>query len=140
LRGQARHYRIGPADKSYDHPAYRHEVHAFQGFGLCPYAPVHLVARVIEGDVAFSWVRRARVDADSWDLSDIPLGEAREAYQVRVVQGDQVMRVSEVTTPAWIYTAAMRAADGVVGEVSFEVAQISDRFGPGRHAGVSVSL
>jgi hypothetical protein len=140
LRGQARHYRIGPADKSYDHPAYRHDIHAFQGFGLCPYAPVHLMARVIEGDVALTWVRRARLDADSWDLVDIPLGEAREAYHVRVVFGDQVVRVDEVTTPNWTYTDAMRAADGIAGNVSFEIAQISDRFGPGRTARVSVSL
>jgi hypothetical protein len=31
--------------------------------------------------------RKSRVDGDPWDLSDTPLGEVTEAYQVRVRVG-----------------------------------------------------
>ncbi|WP_439522848.1 baseplate multidomain protein megatron [Marivita sp.] len=140
LRRQERHFRIGPADKSYDHAAYRHLVRAFAGNGLRPYSPVHLAVHAPSDDVVFSWTRRARLDADSWDLPEIPLGEDREAYRVRVWFGNAVLREVEVSMPGWTYTSAMQSADGFGGEGVFEVAQVSDRFGPGASARIAVSL
>ncbi len=140
LRRQERHFRIGPADKSYDHAAYRHLVRAFAGNGLRPYSPVHLAVHAPSDDVVFSWTRRARLDADSWDLPEIPLGEDREAYRVRVWFGNAVLREVEVSMPGWTYTSAMQSADGFGGEGVFEVAQVSDRFGPGASARIAVVL
>ncbi len=139
-RGLARHYRIGPADKAYDHAAYRHDVHAFPGNGLRPLSPVHLSAVPVGTDLSVTWVRRGRIEADSWDLTDIPLGEDREAYVVRVLAGGTLLRSVEVTAPEWTYDAAMQAADGVSGPVEIEVAQVSDRFGPGPAALIAVGL
>ena len=130
-RAAERHYRIGPADKAYDHAAYRHEVHAFAGIGLRPYSPVHLTAAVSGGDVSLKWIRRARLDADGWDLPEIPLDEDREAYAIRVLSGGSVVRSAETTMPSWVYTADMRSADGASGVLEITVAQVSDRFGAG---------
>ncbi|WP_106299118.1 phage tail protein [Marivita geojedonensis] len=139
-RGQDRHYRIGPADKPVDHAVYRHEVHAFEGVGLRPYSPVHLSASMGGADLSISWIRRGRIDADGWDLPDIPLGEDREAYVLRVLAGGVPVRTVELSAAEWIYTAAMQSEDAVAGQIEVEVAQLSDRFGPGPAARIAVSL
>jgi hypothetical protein len=131
-RGLARHYRIGPASRGYDDPSYEHYVEAFDGIGLRPYAPAHLRATVTSGgDTEVSWVRRTRIDGDSWQSYEVPLGEAAELYLVRVVQGGAVLRETTVTSPAWTYTAGQKSSDGVTGAYDIHVAQISDSFGVG---------
>ncbi|SMX42012.1 baseplate multidomain protein megatron [Actibacterium lipolyticum] len=132
-RGLARHYRIGPAGRAYEDPSYIHKVEAFSGIGLRPYAPCHL--RVVDGgggDLVASWVRRTRVDGDSWDSYDVPLGEAQELYQIRVRgAGNVVLREAVVSSPNWTYDGASQANDGAVAPFAIEVAQISERYGAG---------
>lgn len=130
-RGLERHFRIGPASRPLGDATYRHEVHSFRGIGLRPYAPVHLKGLWQGGDLALSWIRRSRIDADSWASVEVPLGEETEAYRVQVKIGASVLREVEVTGPAWLYTAAMQAADGIAPPFDIEVAQISQAFGPG---------
>ncbi|WP_172295811.1 glycoside hydrolase/phage tail family protein [Pseudoruegeria sp. HB172150] len=131
-RGLARHYRIGPARRGYDHPSYTHVVEAFDGIGLRPYAPVHLRwVRDGSGNDVVSWVRRTRVDGDSWQSTEVPLGEESESYLVRVIEGGSVVREVSVSAPSHSYSAAARSADGVSGSYQLDVAQVSARFGPG---------
>ena len=137
-RGLERHYRIGPASRPYGDASHIHRVEAFEGVGLRPYAPAHPGARRRGGDVVVRWVRRTRIDGDGWGPGDVPLGEAREAYLVRVLQGGAVMREATVDEPTWRYAAAERAADGVAGAWSVAVAQISDRYGPGPFTEVNI--
>jgi hypothetical protein len=140
-RRMARHYRIGPAGRGYDDPAYLHLVEAFDGNGLRPYAPCHLRAlRQPGGDVVLNWVRRTRIDGDDWDLADVPLGEDNESYVVRVVQGAAVLRETTVTAPGWSYSAAMQATDAVGAGARLEVAQVSARFGPGLRASLAMPV
>jgi hypothetical protein len=131
-RDLARHYRIGPAQRGYDDPSYLHRVEAFAGVGLRPLSPVHLRARRMGGgDLELRWIRRTRIDGDSWSGVDVPLGEAGEAYLVRVVQGAAVRREVTVGQTAWTYPAGMQAADAVAVPFEIHVAQLSDSFGPG---------
>ena len=131
-RGLARNYRIGAAERGFDDPDVVAITAAFRGIGLRPYAPAHLKARALAGgDVGFSWVRRTRIDGDSWESNEVPLGEDREGYVVRVTVASAIRRETEVTVPEWTYTAAQRAADGVSGAYQVSVAQRSERFGPG---------
>lgn len=131
-RDAIREYRFGPFSKPVDHPSFRQISHASNGAGLRPYRPVHLSAlQQVNGDVVLNWTRQSRVDGDLWGVADVPLGEATEAYTVRVVAGGVVRRETTVVSPQWIYTADDQLADGVTVGISFEVAQISDRFGPG---------
>ena len=77
-----------------------------------PLAPVHLRARRAGADVVFSWIRRGRVDADGWDASDIPLGEAVEQYRVEIAApGGMPVRTVVTAEPRWLYEAAMIVAD-----------------------------
>jgi len=86
---------------------------------------------VIDGDVAVSWVRRTRIEGDVWQSYEVPLGEDREAYFVRVSSGGSVLREVEVLSSEFAYTTAMQIADAASGVIHFDVAQISDRFGVG---------
>ncbi|MGI3164455.1 baseplate multidomain protein megatron [Pseudooceanicola sp. 200-1SW] len=134
-RRLARHYRTGPAARGPDDPTYLHEVWAFDGTGLKPYAPCHLRAVPgAGGDIAFSWIRRTRIEGDSWDLAEVPLGEDSLAFLLRIRQGGSVIREEVVEATGWSYSAADRAADGVSGLAELEVAQVSATFGPGAGA------
>ncbi|MDY6861056.1 MAG: host specificity protein, partial [Pseudomonadota bacterium] len=132
-RGLARHYRIGPAGRAHDDPSYSHAVEAFDGIGLRPYAPCHLRARRTgAGDLDLSWIRRTRIDGDSWVSPDVPLGEAQEQYLIRVRDsGEAVLREVTVAAPSWTYGAAQQAGDGVAAPYFIDVAQVSERFGAG---------
>lgn len=91
------------------------------------------------GDHGFDWIRRTRFDGDDWETLEVPLNEETEQYQVRVSVGGVVLRDDIVTAPNWTYAAADRVADGVVGLYSFEVAQISARFGAGLFRTIEVA-
>jgi len=138
-RGLARHYRIGAAARGYDDPAVVHQVAAFTGIGLRPYAPVHLVAsRAANGDLTLRWIRRTRIDGDSWMSVEVPLGEDHESYLVRVFRGGELVREQVVAVPEWLYPTALQVDDGLSGAFRIEVAQVSDRFGPGLFRGLDL--
>jgi len=138
-RGLERHYRIGPATRGYDDATYVHAVEAFNGVGLRPYAPVHLSARWSGGDLAVNWLRRTRIDGDSWLTEEVPLGEAEERYRVRVMAGLTVLREVTVSAPEWSYSAAMQAADGAAAPFAVEVAQVSQTWGAGPFRRIEVA-
>jgi len=75
--------------------------------------PVHLrCAAVAGGDLSLTWVRRGRVDADSWLGEDIPLGEESERYRISVATAEgAVRRTIDVDRPRWTYPAALQATD-----------------------------
>ncbi len=135
----AKHYRIGPARRSYDDPSYVHSLQSFNGCGLRPYSPCHLAAiRTPSGDVDVSWIRRTRTEGDSWDLSEVPLGEEIEAYLVRVWHGMNLVRETTVQATQWTYSATLQAVDELVLPVRIEVGQISARYGVGLSSSVVV--
>ena len=131
-RGLPRYYRIGPAAKGYDSTSTVLRVETFDGIGLRPYPVAHLQKRLVPGnDLAISWVRRTRIDGDTWQSVEVPLAEAAESYTVRVLQGAVIKRETTVTVPSWTYTAVQQMSDAVSGTISIAVAQNSDRFGAG---------
>lgn len=141
VRGLARHYRVGPSSRPYSDPSYLHRVVTFAGVGLRPYRPAHLSAkRAASGGVTIAWVPRARVDGDSWEGLDVPLGEVREAYHLRIVRDGLVLRDAWPTEPRFVYDLSMQVADGGPAVVDVCVAQVSDRFGPGPYALLKLRL
>ncbi|EBA16155.1 hypothetical protein RSK20926_20555 [Roseobacter sp. SK209-2-6] len=131
-RRRARDYRIGPARRGYDDPSYVHRSEAFEGNGLRPYSPVHLKADgKLGADIALTWIRRARLEADSWDLPEIPLGEDLEAYRVRIMRGATILREIQVSTPDWTYAQQEQSEDDTQPGDEIEVSQVSARFGAG---------
>lgn len=101
---------------------------------LIPLAPVHPRLRREGDDAVFSWIRRGRIDADGWAGTDIPLGEAQEAYLVTVGLPDAApMREWQVHEPRLAYPAAAIETDfgAVPEEIELSVRQISQAVGPG---------
>ncbi|WP_120500968.1 glycoside hydrolase/phage tail family protein [Roseovarius sp. EL26] len=131
-RGLSRFYRIGPAGRPLDDPAYQQIELAFEGIGLRPYRPVHLRLQGAVGqDRLFSWVRRGRIGADRWETPEIPLGEEREQYIVRVVRAGETLREELADTAEWVYSAAAQSADSFTLGDELQVAQVSSLFGAG---------
>ncbi len=139
-RGLERHYRIGPASQPLDDESFSHTVMTTEGVGLRPYKPAHLRGRWAGGDLSVSWIRRTRIDGDSWQGVEVPMGEDVEQYLVKVISGSTVVREEVVNTPGWIYSASAQAADMVLSPFKIEVAQISQAFGAGPGARIEVTV
>jgi hypothetical protein len=137
LRRVAQTYRIGPASRALDDPSYSNTTLAFDGNGLRPYAPVHLKAVYVAGDMAVRWIRRTRIDGDGWDAPDVPLGEETELYTIRVFAEGVQVREQQVASPVWHYSAVQRAEDGVTGPFTVQIAQVSARYGVGPFASLN---
>ena len=89
-----------------------------------PPPPVHLRAeRLANGDLALSWVRRSRNGWVWLSGSDTPLGEEIESYRL-TLSGEGFGRGVTLATPAYLYTAAEQAADGLEGPLTVEVVQL----------------
>ncbi len=139
LRGITRRYRVGPVSRPVDDDTFVEVTHAASALGLKPFAPVHLRARPDGGGgYAFDWIRRTRIGGDSWDLAEVPLGEAAESYRVRVRDGGILVREETVASPNWSYDAATRVGDGVAAPFTVEISQLSDLYGPGHEARIIV--
>ncbi|MBR9863102.1 MAG: host specificity protein [Rhodobacteraceae bacterium] len=140
-RGVERYYRSGPAAKPVGDPAYRTRTESFDLVALRPLSPVHLQSRRDEANaIHLSWIRRTRIDGDSWEGLEVPLGEGTELYRVDVLDGTGVLRSEMVGTPEWSYSAAMQAEDGAAGAVNVSVSQVSEKFGPGAAAGLTIEI
>jgi hypothetical protein len=91
---------------------------------LRPPSPVHLRAFAdSSGDIAISWVRRSRAGWSWTSGSDTALGEEQELYRVTIAAG-ALSRVVETATPAFDYSAAAQAADGIAPPLLIEVVQL----------------
>ena len=100
---------------------------------LRPLAPVHVRAARTGAGVTIGFVRRTRLDGDSWEPVEVPLGESVEAYRVEILNGSSVVRTFEVAEPQALYPAADELADfgAPQAELTVRVAQLSASVGPG---------
>jgi len=131
-RGLDRHYRIGPSNLGYDDPSFEHFVESFDGVGLRPYAPAHLSARWADnGDLKLSWIRRTRIGGDSWQGTEVPLGEDAENYLIRITSATSGIREFFVEAPSFEYLSSEISSDAASAPFEIEVAQVSSQFGPG---------
>ncbi|MBU3031302.1 baseplate multidomain protein megatron [Paracoccus marinaquae] len=126
-RGQERFWRIGPALRAPDDSSYRARVTGARGIGLRPYAPCHLRA---DGR-NLGWIRRTRSDGDGWEGLEVPLGETREIYLLRITQGGTQVHEVQLSQPEYTVPADLWQSLSAGGAFSVAVAQMSDQFGPG---------
>ncbi len=99
---------------------------------LRPLAPAHLSACRDGAGVQLSWIRRSRIEADSWS-GEVPLGEDSEAYLVEILAGSTVVRSITSTSPQALYPAAQEIADfgSPQTQLQVRVAQLSAAVGAG---------
>lgn len=130
-RGLTRNYQILPLSNSQILPS-PIEAKAFNGIGLRPYSVSHLkVAKNASGNLHFEWIRRTRVDGDSWISNEVPLAEESESYIIRLMQNSIFIREEITLISAWEYSLSMQVADGYLGLLVLEVAQVSQLFDRG---------
>lgn len=93
-------------------------------------------------DISLQWIRRARVNNEWLNGTNVPLDEAVEAYQLQVLNGAGVVRriVSVVGATTYVYSAADIAADGFSpgDTINFIIQQNSDQGVLGKPATTSI--
>lgn len=131
--GLTYHWRYGPASRDIGDKTYGETTLAFRGRALSPLAPAHVRGERSSGDLTISWVRRTRIGGDTWDRTEVPLGEASERYEVDILSGAVVKRTLSSTTPQVAYSAIQQTADfgALQSSVSLCVYQVSDTIGRG---------
>jgi len=130
------HYLWGPQNKPISDPAYQGATLQFNGIGLRPLSPVQLTAVWRSGDLTLSWIRRTRIGGDSWDQTDVPLGEEVEAYDIEILDasGNAVRTFAAWSVNTLVYLAVNIAADfpsGLPSPFRFRVCQLSATYGRG---------
>jgi hypothetical protein len=117
-----------------------------EGVGLRPFSVAHVdqpwrKARE-PGDLTIRWTRRSRaLAADSWTVTEAPLAEEREAYEVEILDGVAVVRTLATSTTSATYTAAHQLADfgallGPGDTLAIRIFQLSALLGRGAPASV----
>ncbi|WP_342642867.1 baseplate multidomain protein megatron [Rhodoligotrophos ferricapiens] len=128
-------YRAGPAGDALGGDTFVEMQYRFSGLGLRPFSPVHVRGRrLATGDVELRWIRRTRNGGDSWQLSDVPLGEQVEAYEIELFNDQGSFKRSLVAQePQVIYSSEAQIADFGSLPTSFiaTVHQVSALFGRG---------
>ncbi|MFJ5370355.1 hypothetical protein ACIPIA_14130, partial [Bosea sp. CER48] len=84
-----------------------------------------------------------RLDGDSWELAEVPLGEDSERYEIRVFNGAAAVHAEIVNRPEWIYPSAQELADfgSPQLELVVSLAQLGAAVGRGRewHGRIAVA-
>ncbi|MEL6506257.1 MAG: glycoside hydrolase/phage tail family protein [Pseudomonadota bacterium] len=129
-------WRAGPATSPVTAPLFTIADYTPRGVNLRPLSPVHLRNDHRHGATHVRWTRRTRLGGDRWEGAEVPLGETREAYDVQVISGSQILRTVTVTEPAWIYKDILRDEDvaarlNPANALQVSVAQHSDAVGLG---------
>ncbi len=108
---------------------------------LRPLAPVHLRAVRGAAGVTLRWIRRTRVDGDSWS-GEVPLGEDSERYEIDIMSAGEVKRTLSSATPTVLYAAADELADFGAARpfLTVRVAQLSATVGRGFAAQATLFL
>jgi hypothetical protein len=132
--GLAFNWQSGPAHRPLGDPSYAAATHAFTGRGLRPFSPVHVRgARDGSGNLTITWVRRTRIGGDSWEGTEVPLGEDSESYEIDILDGSDVKRTLSTTAASVVYTAADQTTDfgALQASVHVRVTQMSAVLGRG---------
>lgn len=129
--------RYGPSGVDFGDARYQDASVTPRGVAYRPYSPVQLSQTHQGLDIALAWLRRSRFGADSWSVTEIPLNEDFERYEVDILDGASAVRTIVVEdAQSVIYTAAQQIADfgSTQSTLDWVVYQISATFGRGAPA------
>lgn len=127
-------WRSGPGNRDIGDASYETAPFRFTGAGLRPLSPVHVRgARSVGGDLTVTWTRRTRRDGDSWELTEVPLSEDSDRYEIDILDGAVVRRTLTATSSSVTYTAAQQTSDFGAAQpsIALKVYQMSALVGRG---------
>jgi hypothetical protein len=142
LLGRPLSLRIVPADRDHGDTIAATVETKPQDVALRPFAPVHLRAMRSGDGIVLSWIRRTRLDGDSWEVAEVPLSESEERYEIDILDGETIRRVLQATTTQALYTSAHEIADfgAPLDAISVRVVQMSAVAGRGTHAHATLAI
>lgn len=145
LRGLDTNWLVGPVGKALDGPEFSQSAFSPGYRRLLPYSPVHLKAQrhdLGNDEIAISWIRRDRINADDWAAVEVPMSEAGEAYQVRITSELTGEILRNVSQPALTVTGTeMTEAFGSMPHTTtISVAQVSATVGAGPPTTIQFTL
>ena len=107
----------------------------YRGVNLEPLSPVYANAtRDGSGNLAATFVRRSRLSSSWWGTGVVaPVGEASQAFEVDVLDGETVVRTIETATEEFSYPADQQATDfgSPQSSITFRIYQLSETVGRG---------
>jgi hypothetical protein len=108
----SRSLRVGPLNKSVTDTSWQNVSTGTLTRSVAPLTPEQLRVKTIATGQLFQWMRSGRLNADDWDMAEIPLSEISEAYFVRIVNGvGATVRTATLSTPEFTYLASQRLGD-----------------------------
>ncbi|MDE2383079.1 MAG: glycoside hydrolase/phage tail family protein [Alphaproteobacteria bacterium] len=131
--GQGASWRLGPPQLDYGSAAYLALQSPATLKALRPLAPAQIKLARDPAGLLISWIRRTRINGDSWELAEVPLGEDVESYQLTILAGGVVKRSLATSQPVYLYASADIAADfgAMPASLTLRVAQVSAAYGAG---------
>ena len=127
-------YRVGPVTLPVTDENYTNYAVNIKGIGAKPYSVCHVSSiRDVSGNLTISWIRRTRINGDWKPYTDVPLGEAIEAYEVDIILNEKILRTISINKPQAIYTASQQIDDfgKVQASIKVRIYQISEVYGRG---------
>jgi len=130
--GAPQNYAIGPADLFFDDPLYVRLTATATNLSLRPYAPTYPRARRTLQGVEISFIRRARIHGDAWEIAETPVDETAAAFEADITTPAGV-RLLTSTTTVFLYPAAQEIADfgSVQNQLNLSIYQYSEIAGRG---------
>ena len=123
-------WRVGPVRHPVASDVFTQQAHTNHGRDRMMLSPVHLKSQLnANGDLSCTWIRRSRINADSWVDPEIPLDAIQEMYRVRIIdRSGIIVREETVTEPLYIYPAEHMFGDFGARpiDLKIQVAQLSD--------------
>ena len=131
--GLTKTWRLGPSQLDLGHSSYAEFNVTGLLLALRPLKPTQLKSSTDLTGIQINWIRRGRIDSDSWDVVEIPLGEDNELYQLSILDGAVLKRSVTITSPNYLYTMANIIADfgTMPASLTLRVAQVSAAYGAG---------
>ncbi len=132
--GLSYNWRIGPASYPVTSEAYASFAHTISGRNQQMLSPVHLKEVRMVDETQFSWIRRSRKNADSWEAAEVPMDVDEERYLIRIRdEQENVLRETSTSEPKFSYSDAARAEDfgNLSEQIVLEVSQLNNSGLPG---------
>ena len=140
--GIVQDWRIGPSKDNVSASSYSHFTHQNNRRSAQLFSPVHLRAeKTINGSYNVSWIRRGRINSDSWDSADIPLDAQAEQYLLKIfdLEGNLKRDVTRFV-PSFSYENQMYDEDfgSENSDFRIEVLQLNDEGLAGASAQIEI--
>jgi hypothetical protein len=105
--------------------------HTASSVALKPLAPQHLKAVRVAGGIQISFIRRTRLEGDSWEVVEVPLGEASESYVIEIFDGVNVVRTLSLASETTLYADEITDFGAAQTSLTLRVRQVSATVGAG---------